>query len=360
MAKCVRGRSWAVSGLTVGLTGRRRCTILERVRTAGASLNYVDLLILLIVGLSALNGLRSGFVRGLLHLVGLVVTLVVATSLYRPIGAALASRLEWPLSVAHLAAFVGALLIVQALYWLVVTLFFVVLRPPEPVARVLRPVDRFLGVVPGGVRGALYAAFLLFPFASFPLIPGLTAEIQASSLGSILVTRAAALVGELNIGLGADLEGGLGFLAPPQREHERVQLPFKASVGLRPEPDTEQRMLELVNKERAALGLKSLTFDPELVPVARAHGVEMFQLGYFGHESPVTGTPFDRMRAAGVRYVAAGENLAYAPNLEIAHEGLMNSPGHRANILHPSFGRLGVGVVRSSGLGKMFVQLFRN
>jgi uncharacterized protein YkwD len=51
------------------------------------------------------------------------------------------------------------------------------------------------------------------------------------------------------------------------------------------------------------------------------------------------------MRQANVRFVTAGENLALAPSLQIAHTGLMNSPGHRANILHRDFGRVGIGIM---------------
>ncbi|MGN6362248.1 MAG: CAP domain-containing protein, partial [Thermomicrobiales bacterium] len=94
--------------------------------------------------------------------------------------------------------------------------------------------------------------------------------------------------------------------------------------------------------------------------IARAHGEEMFELGYFSHDSPVSGSPFDRLNAAGIQYHAAGENLALAPDLDIAMQGLMNSPGHRANILSPDYGRVGIGIISSRYHGLMFVQLFRN
>jgi uncharacterized protein YkwD len=119
-------------------------------------------------------------------------------------------------------------------------------------------------------------------------------------------------------------------------------------------------MLELVNGERARAGLQALVADERLRQVARAHSLEMFQLDYFSHTSPTAGSPFDRMHAAGIQFLVAGENLAYAPNVEIAHQGLMNSPGHRANILRPEFGRVGIGVLRSPAQGSMFTQDFTN
>ena len=119
-------------------------------------------------------------------------------------------------------------------------------------------------------------------------------------------------------------------------------------------------MLELINQARRQAGLPILTADPALRAVARQHGEEMFRQGYFSHYSPATGSPADRVRAAGIGFGVMGENLAYAPSLDIAHQGLMESPGHRANILSPSFHRLGIGVIRSDFRGKMYVQEFRD
>jgi uncharacterized protein YkwD len=66
------------------------------------------------------------------------------------------------------------------------------------------------------------------------------------------------------------------------------------------------------------------------------------------------------MRSANVRFITAGENLALAPTLQIAHTGLMNSPGHRANILRREFGRVGIGIMDGGMRGLMISQEFRN
>ena len=84
----------------------------------------------------------------------------------------------------------------------------------------------------------------------------------------------------------------------------------------------------------------------------------MLKLGYFAHNSPVSGSPSDRLQAAGISFRVAGENLAYAPTVEIAHRGLMNSPGHRANILSPDFTRVGIGVIVAPNGERMFTQDF--
>jgi uncharacterized protein YkwD len=119
-------------------------------------------------------------------------------------------------------------------------------------------------------------------------------------------------------------------------------------------------MLALVNAERVERGLKPLAADPEITPVARAHSQDMFSRGYFSHYTPEGKDPFDRMKSAGIKYYSAGENLALGQTLRICHEGLMNSPGHRANILNPSYGRLGIGILDGGAYGLMISQEFRN
>lgn len=121
----------------------------------------------------------------------------------------------------------------------------------------------------------------------------------------------------------------------------------------------EQRMYQLVNEERAKQGLKPLAVDMELVKLARLKAKDMIDNNYFSHTSPTYGSPFDMMKNAGISFRTAGENLAGANTVERAHTNLMNSPGHRANILNSSFTSAGIGVVNGGPYGKMFVQLFK-
>jgi uncharacterized protein YkwD len=127
-----------------------------------------------------------------------------------------------------------------------------------------------------------------------------------------------------------------------------------------PRPDLEARMLQWVNAERKAKGLGALRADPELTKVARAHSRDMLARGYFAHMTPEGKDPFERMRQAKVKYLTAGENLAFAPTLAQAQEALMNSSEHRANILRPAFGRVGIGIMEGGHRGEMVTQVFRN
>ncbi|KJS67808.1 MAG: sporulation protein [Peptococcaceae bacterium BICA1-7] len=120
----------------------------------------------------------------------------------------------------------------------------------------------------------------------------------------------------------------------------------------------EQNMLNMVNSERSKNGLAPLKANLKLTGVARLKAKDMIDKNYFSHTSPTYGSPFDMMRQYGITYRTAGENLAGAPSVNSAHTNLMNSPGHRANILNSSFKEVGIGVVNGGPYGKMFVQMF--
>lgn len=120
----------------------------------------------------------------------------------------------------------------------------------------------------------------------------------------------------------------------------------------------EQQMLDLVNRERANAGLSPLKADLELTKVARLKSQDMVNRGYFSHQSPTYGSPFEMMSTYGIEYRTAGENIAGNSSVERAHNALMNSPGHRANILNSKYTHVGIGVVKGGQYGMMFTQMF--
>lgn len=322
-------------------------------------LNWVDFAILLILLAYMLTGIRRGLVLGVLDLVGMVVSLGAAVLGYRQLADLILGFAQIPRAVAVLGAFLALVIVAQVIFSAIINLLFHLSRPLLGLFGPLSVVDHALGPVPGFIKGLIFCTLLLLPFAFYPLVPQVSAAVERSAIGSRLVAGAVDAAPNLETLMGRDLNEGLGFLTPPQTE-EGMKLNFGALGKLTPDPDAEQRMFELVNQERAKAGLKPLQWDDQLRDVGRAHSLEMFQMGYFAHNSPVSGTPFDRMRSAGIKFVVAGENLAYAPNVQIAHEGLMNSPGHRANILRAEFGKIGIGVIKSEFRGSMFSQEFTN
>ncbi len=125
-----------------------------------------------------------------------------------------------------------------------------------------------------------------------------------------------------------------------------------------PLSEMEQQMVDLVNSERSKNGLSPLTVDLELARVAEIKSQDMAENNYFSHNSPTYGSPFDMMKDFGIDYLAAGENLAGNSSVEGAHTGLMNSSGHRKNILKPEFTHIGIGIRPSDKYGYLFTQMF--
>jgi len=109
--------------------------------------------------------------------------------------------------------------------------------------------------------------------------------------------------------------------------------------------EAEARMLELLNGTRVAAGLRPVRPDGELRDVALGHSNDMADHKFFSHVSPSTGTPDDRVRRSGVVVAGAAENIAQADSPESAHDGLMESPGHRAAMLGPRYTHVGIAVV---------------
>jgi len=184
-------------------------------------------------------------------------------------------------------------------------------------------------------------------------------SIQESQLAGELVQRMAAFDRLAREIVGEPLSQTLTLLTVKPGTDEHVALDFRVSS---PAVDltSEARMLELLNEERRRAGLKPLVRDPNIDEVARKYSIEMLQRGYFSHESLDGRSPFDRLRDGGVQFSSAGENLALAPTAALAHQGLMDSPGHKANILRPEFGRVGIGAAQADGRGRMFTQNFAN
>jgi len=123
---------------------------------------------------------------------------------------------------------------------------------------------------------------------------------------------------------------------------------FVAGAVVEPE-EAEARLLGLLNEARAAAGLSKVQPDAELREIALGHSTDMADNNFFGHVSATTGTVTDRVRRSGVLVSGAGENVATAPTPEVAHEGLMASPGHRANMLRPDWTHVGIGARKGEG-----------
>ena len=109
--------------------------------------------------------------------------------------------------------------------------------------------------------------------------------------------------------------------------------------------DAQGVLLSLLNAARERAGRKPLAIDTRLVTAARAHSDDMRSHHFVAHVSPRTGGPSDRAKRAGVVSPRITENLAQASTPQLAHQGLMDSPGHRANILDAEVDHVGIACV---------------
>ncbi|WP_050182099.1 CAP domain-containing protein [Domibacillus robiginosus] len=140
--------------------------------------------------------------------------------------------------------------------------------------------------------------------------------------------------------------------APTTTTQEPAKAPTTTAPAQTPAATTgsvnefEKKVFELVNQERAKAGLKALQLDTKLSEVARAKSADMKNKGYFSHQSPTYGSPFDMMKQFGITYKTAGENIAKGQKTpEEVMKAWMNSDGHRKNILSADFTHIGVGYV---------------
>jgi uncharacterized YkwD family protein/spore coat assembly protein SafA len=121
----------------------------------------------------------------------------------------------------------------------------------------------------------------------------------------------------------------------------------------------ESEVVRLVNIERSKNGLQPLKENWELSRVARYKSQDMANKNYFSHTSPTYGSPFRMMESFGIRYSSAGENIAKMQKTpQQVMNSWMNSPGHRSNILSPSYTQLGVGLAKDKNGSAYWTQMF--
>jgi len=317
-------------------------------------MNWVDIVLVLILLLTIGAGYRRGFILGSLDLLGWAASIVTAYFLYgytKMLLENLVSMGVWLLPVSFLIT-----LFLARLLFALIAKSIVRMLPENSGNNFL---NKFLGIVPGAINGWIIAIVISALLLALPLRKSINSDTRESKLASKLAMQSEWANKKLAPVFDEAVRHTMNSLTVNPRSNEKVPLGFTYE-NPKVRPFLEMKMLEYVNEERLKNGLKPLKNDPELASVARAHSRDMFARGYFAHETPDGKSPFDRMREANVKFEKAGENLALAQTLEIAHTNLMNSPGHRANILHPSFGRLGIGIVDGGFYGLMISQEFRN
>lgn len=316
-------------------------------------LNWVDLAILGGLLLFALESLGRPLISEILDFISFVLAGLLSFRYYNLPARFFENQFQTPHGLTLVLGFMTVWFLSEIAFYLLVGL----LLPKIP--KIKLPGAKVLSIVPAFLRGLIFIAIVLVIIATFPIQPTIKKAVLASKLGSQILKYAYTLEQPVKGVFGGVTNDTLTFLTIKPRTNERISLGFQ-TTRFSTDAASEEMMVALVNEERLSKGLKSLVFDLKLRVIARAHSEDMFEKGYFSHFSPEGLTVADRAAEGGVDFLVIGENLAYAPSVELAHRGLMNSEGHRANILSTDFGKIGIGIMDGGVYGKMFTQVFSN
>ncbi|MBN2112745.1 MAG: CvpA family protein [Acidimicrobiia bacterium] len=319
----------------------------------------IDAFLVALLLFLAVRGWFRGLVREALDLAGLLVGTVLAFRLGPLLGGVISSVANTSPDTGRV---VGGLVILVATG--VAAAFLA--RAIEP--RVRRPGINLIDRVGGATLAAGWGAFLLMVLLSLLLVLPLPAAVGRQLDGSAVTRVLTApggvpqqvfhtLAGDRVIQALLRLREAVGEREVIVTDDDSVDLPAADPADLSDDPAAAAEVFDLLNRARVDGGLAPLAWSPALSEVAAGHAREMYLEGRFAHHSSTTGTVGDRLEAAGITYSRAGENLALAATITRVHNGLMDSPGHRENILRPEFRRVGVAVV-AGPLGLMTVEVF--
>ncbi len=320
--------------------------------------NLLDIIIVVIIIYYAIEGYSLGFILALFDLLGFISSFFLGLKYYSFATNILMTYFSMQIGFAHALGF----FLVAFSSEIAINILFRYLLRFLPIYRLVRlrvfkNINNLLGVIPGIASAFIVLSFLLTMIVSLPSSPFVKRLVTGSEIGSILIANTSMFERRLDDVFGGALNETLTYLTVKPQSDEVVDLRFKYSDGTVDAAD-EEEMLRMVNREREDNGLAPLVMNIALGKLARAHSQDMLSRGYFSHYTPDGLSPFDRMNAADIEYTYAGENLALAPSVGLAMQGLMNSPGHRANILNPNFNKVGIGAIDGGIYGIMFSQEF--
>lgn len=328
--------------------------------------NWVDLVIVSVVILYLIGGWSRGLLLGLVDLGGFILSFIASLKFYSVVGEFLMTNFSLTRGIANAVGFFLAGFVFEIFFSLIIKFFFRKVYPKiaislnkEKYLSYLLKADKLFGFIPALGEGIVLVSFILTLLVALPIQGSIKKAVVSSKIGGVLVVKTQGLERELNSIFGAAVNETLTFITvnPNPSSSEKVNLGY-TQKEVKVDEGAEMTMLALINRERTGMGLMQLSFSLELRDLATDYAKDMFGRGYFSHFNPQGESPFDRMDHRKIEFTVAGENLALAPNVFLAHQGLMNSPGHRANILSPDFKKVGIGVVDGGIYGEMFVQEF--
>lgn len=322
--------------------------------------NWIDILILIVLIFYSIQGYLLGFLLALIDFISFALSFAFGIFFYGFVAGLLVRFFSIPQGFANAIGFFIVAVLFEIIFSLIIRFFISglpIFHLDEKKNQFLKIINSTLGVLPGLLSGLLLSAFIASLIITLPFSLFLKHSVSNSKIGSVLAADTQGFAKNWQMVFGGAVNDTLSFLTVEPKSNELVSLNFKTKK-INVDSAAEQVMFADVNKERALGGVQALGFSENLAKVARAHCSDMFKRGYFSHYTPEGLSPFDRITQADIIFTYAGENLALAPNTGLAMKGLMQSPGHKANILSTNFHRIGVGVIDGGIYGEMFCQEF--
>lgn len=320
--------------------------------------NWVDLSIIFFVLVYFLMGVKQGAVRVTLSFSSFVLAFVSALYTFGFSAGFFAVNFQLPEAYANALGFFVNMLVLKLLFMLLLKLV------AQRIDFVSRIKTKLWDQIIGGFFAFFYASFVAFIVLSIAVslaLPSFASkDLDNSTCGKWVHRDIFMINDDLSEIFGGVLKvaiRNLDFLTVEKGPNESRELGFEV-LEVSVNEELEMQMLEKVNQERVAVNLKPLSMDEEARKLARDYGKYLFKNGIFSHTDLEGKGPSERMEAVGIEYMFSGENLALASTLEKAHTGLMESKGHRENILYPFFGKVGIGVIDGGDYGMIFVQEF--
>lgn len=318
-------------------------------------MNWVDLVIILLILFFIYESVGRNFLSEILDSASFIIAFFASLRFYNEFAQFFISNFHTPNSLAKIFGFLSVWFLVETVFFGII--HFVVFKA---ISNIKYPHQlNKLSAIPALFRGLVFISIILVLLGTFPIQPKIKKDIQDSLIGSKILNETHRLESPLKNVFGGITEDTFSFLTIKPKSDETVNLGFK-TTEFSSNSAMENQLINLVNKERTSRGLNSLEKNDVLTQIGRGHSADMFTRGYFAHNSPEGKSVADRAAEKKYVYLIIGENLAYAPTVELAHKGLMDSKGHRENILSSEFNKIGIGIMDGGVYGIMVTQVFSN
>lgn len=318
----------------------------------------VDILIYLWLLGVASEGFKKGAYRSAMEFIALSGGLFFGLNYYYIISGGIVNTFNLSAGVSNLTAFIIIMLTF-------ISLFFLLSKSvSETLDKKIKYVKKakwfkWAGASIEVAKGLIVASLVLAVLAFFPINITVKKLVHKSPTGSYLSSKVSFAELSIKEVFAKPIEEGIFFNAVSSA---RTNVPLKPGKPparyLTRLPSEEKAIFDLINSERQRAGIDLLAYDKNISNVAADHSFDMFKRNYFNHTSPDNVDVGDRLSSNGINFVYAGENIAIAGSIEVAHQGLMKSAGHRMNILDPNFKKVGIGIIDGGPYQQIITQNF--